>query len=410
MRIKKYIPILIILLAACVASCGEDRTEEYMEMTQENQWTYATMKEVYLWADEIKQPEYSQFFTTTVAFFKSLLNINDRVSFFTDTIQSESYGISALFMRDPIAEQPSKVYALTLFVEPESPAAIAGIKRGTWISEIDGKALSISGTSMLQSGGAVNITTEQIKYNDEDMRYFWSRTDTIAMSGATDVKKCNICLDSIYNVRGKKAGYILCNNFYGNDFIEKTENILLEFATEGVTDIILDLRYNSGGSMENAAAFAGAFVPTELHGTPFAILKKNDEIEDTVYNYMPGKTNLCDKRLFIITGKATSGVAELFISSVDKARSMYEVMTIGETTKGDNIIVKNIVSPYGFSINPAVAFMYTADDKMLPAEGLKPDYPLDELTQIEHIYQLGSEQEYILYNTLYLIVTGSLPL
>ena len=400
---------LIALLAVIVTSCGEDRTAEYMEMTQENQWTYSTMKEVYLWGDNIKQPEYSQFFTTTANFFKALLNNNDRVSYFTDTIQSDSYGISAVFMRDPIAEQPSKVYALTLFVEPKSPAAIAGIKRGTWISGIDGKALSISGTSLLKSGDAISLTTEQIKYNNEELRYFWSHTDTIAMGEATEVESCNICLDSIYNIRGKKAGYMLCNNFNGSDFIEKTDNILLNFATEGVTDIILDLRYNIGGSIENAAAFAGAFVPTNLHGTPFAILKKNDEIEDTAYNYMPGKTNLCDKRLFIITGKATSGVAELFISSVDKARSMYEVMTIGETTKGDNIIVKNIVSPYGFSINPATAFMYTADDKILPADGIKPDYPLDELTQITHIYQLGSEQEYILYNTLYLIATGTLP-
>lgn len=400
---------MIALLAVMVTSCGEDRTGEYLEMTQENQWTYSTMKEVYLWGDNIKQPEYSQFFTTAANFFKSLLNSYDRVSYFTDTIQSNSYGISAVFMRDPIAEQPSKVYALTLFVEPKSPAAIAGIKRGTWISEIDGKALSISGTGLLKSGGAISISTEQIKYNNEEMRYFWSRTDTIAMGEAIEVENCNICLDSIYNIRGKKAGYMLCNNFNGNNFIEKADNILLKFAAEGVTDIILDLRYNSGGSIENAAAFAGAFVPTTLHGTPFAILKKNDEIEDTVYNYMPGKTNLCDKRLFIITGSSTSGVAEMFISSVDKARSMYEVMTIGESTKGDNIIVKNIMSPYGFSINPATAFMYTADGKILPTEGLKPDYPLDELTQITHIYQLGSEQEYILYNTLYLIATGTLP-
>ena len=400
---------MIALLAVMVTSCGEDRTGEYLEMTQENQWTYSTMKEVYLWGDEIKQPEYSQFFTTAANFFKSLLNSYDRVSYFTDTIQSNSYGISAVFMRDPIAEQPSKVYALTLFVEPKSPAAIAGIKRGTWISEIDGKALSISGTGLLKSGGAISLTTEQIKYNNEELRYFWSRTDTIAMSEATEVENCNICLDSIYNIRGKKAGYMLCNNFNGSDFIEKADNILLKFAAEGVTDIILDLRYNSGGSIENAAAFAGAFVPTTLHGTPFAILKKNDEIEDTVYNYMPGKTNLCDKRLFIITGSSTSGVAEMFISSVDKARSMYEVMTIGESTKGDNIIVKNIMSPYGFCINPATAFMYTADGKILPTEGLKPDYQLDEMTQITHIYQLGSEQEYILYNTLYLIATGTLP-
>lgn len=404
----KYRSLAISLIAIILTACGEDRTGEYMEMTQENQWTYSKMKEIYLWGDGIKQPEHSQFFSTTSKFFTSLLNSNDNVSYFTDTIKNESYGISCTLMRDPVAEQPSKVYALTLFVEPGSPAEAAGVKRGTWISAIDGKTLSIS-NNILQSGGAVTLTTEKIGYDEEALRYRWLPSDTITMNAATEIADCSICLDSIYSIRDRKAGYILCNNFDGSDFIDKAENILSRFSTKEITDLILDFRYNTGGSIDNAAILAGALVPTELQGTTFATLRKNDEAEDTIYNYISGNTNLCDKRLYIITGNSTSGVAELFTSSIDKSRNMYEVFTIGEQTKGDNIIVKSIQSPYGFTINPATAFIYTSAGTLLPGEGLKADYTLNELEQIEHIYPLGSEQEYILYNTLYLIATGTLP-
>ena len=408
MKHMTYKSFAISLLAIILAACGEDRTGEYMEMTQENQWIYSKMKEVYLWGDGIKQPEHSQFFNTTSKFFTSLLNSNDKVSYFTDTVKSGSYGISCTLMRDPIAEQPSKVYALTLFVEPGSPAETAGVKRGTWISAIDGKPLSISSDNILQSGGAVTLTTEKIRYDEERQRYRWFPSDTLTMNAATEVTNCSICLDSIYNIRNRKVGYILCNNFNGPDFIDRSENILSRFSTEEITDLILDFRYNTGGSIDNAAILAGALVPSELHGTTFAILRKNNT-EETVYEYMSGETNLGDKKLYIITGNNTSSVAELFISSIDKSRNMYEVFTIGEQTKGDNIIVKSIQSPYGFTINPATAFIYTSAGTPLPGEGLKADYALNELEQIEHIYPLGSEQEYMLYSTLYLIATGTLP-
>ena len=411
MKIARHIRFTIALLAGIILTgCGEDRTKEYMEMTKENQWIYSTMKEVYMWRDEIKQPEHNQFFGTTSKFFSSLLHSDDKVSYFTDTLQSASYGISYTLMRDPIAEQPSKVYALALFVEPGSPAEIAGIERGTWISAIDGKALSISKTDVLKSGGQIKLTTEYIDYNDEEMRYRWQPSDTLTMHDATETATCNIILDTIYDIRDRKAGYILCNNFDGDDFVRKAEDIFQDFTAGGVTDIILDLRYNNGGSIENAAMLASALVPSELHGKPFAILGKSDEKEDTVYNYMTNDImNQGDKRLYFITGNNTCGTAELFISSIDNSRNMYDVLTVGVNTKGDNIIVKSIKSPFGFTINPATAFMYTSQGKMIPTEGLKADYQLNELGQITHVYPLGTEQEYLLYNTLHLIVNGTLP-
>jgi hypothetical protein len=66
-------------------------------------------------------------------------------------------------------------------------------------------------------------------------------------------------------------------------------------------------------------------------------------------------------------------------------------------------------SPYGFSISPAVAYLFASDDNALQSSGILPDYPINETEDPKHIFRLGSEQEYILRNVEYLIVNGILP-
>ena len=86
MKKSTYLSLLIALVVAMFTSCGEDRTHEYYEKTEENQWIYSKMKEVYLWRDQIKEPSRTTFFSNTTKFFNSLIYSGDKVSYFTDTI------------------------------------------------------------------------------------------------------------------------------------------------------------------------------------------------------------------------------------------------------------------------------------------------------------------------------------
>lgn len=403
--------ILILCITALLAlvSCGEDRTKEYDELTKENQWIYNTMKNVYLWKNAIKTPGHSQFFATPSSFFSSLLNKNDKASFLTDSQSMSNYGMSVALMRDPIAVNPSQVYALVLFVEPDSPADKAGIERGTWISAVDNKKLTISNESALLQGDATKLSTEYIEFDNETDTHFWVQSDTIEIEASLPYTARNICIDSIYTVRNKNIGYMLCNNFNGNDFIAKANEILEKFLTNNVSDVIIDLRYNHGGNIDNAAQFASMIVPTDLAGTPFCTLKDNEEEIDTIYNYTEQQFNIGDKNIYFIIGENTKGTAELIVSSVDASREIYDVFTIGANSAGVNLMVDNIDSPYGFSINPAIAVAYSSNGNILPPGGIIPDYIFDELEQKNNIYPLGKEQEYLLYNTFYIIINGTAP-
>ena len=415
LQITKYIQMktnrlykLSLLFTALItfASCGEDRTYEYLEKTAENQWIFSTMSEEYLWADEIKSPERSDFFATPSKFFTSLLARTDKTSFFSDSTATTSYGMHFALMRDPLGEKMSRYYALVLNVEPGSPADVAGIVRGTWIATVNDKALTSSATALLTSGDAMSIGTQTIEFDDDKEKYVWTAGDTLQLQPSVKVTTKAIPFHAVYNVRSSKIGYILCNTLNGSTITEEFQDIILDFLSQNVTDIILDVRYCTGGTLENAANIASAFVPTSLAGTPFATLTGKEE-ETLAHPVSP--VNASDKKLYIIMGNATKGAVETLIASVNASRGMYDVLTIGASSAGANVLTREFQSPFAFSINPAVALISASNGIELSAAGIAPDYPLDELEEIQHIYPLGNEREYILRNVQYLIVNGNMP-
>ncbi len=407
MKKATYLSLLIALVVAMFTSCGEDRTHEYYDLTEENQWIYSQMQEVYLWRDKLKEPTRNTFFSKPSKFFSTILYSSDKTSFFTDTVSFGSYGMTLAVMRDPIGERPNKTYALALMVEPGSPADGAGIERGTWISSVDGATFTTSKYTVLQSGTGGGFATEYIEYDDEAQKYYWETSDTLQVGASVDYTAHALYLDTIYNVREKRIGYLVLNSFSGEDFVQQTQDALLRFVANDVDNVIVDLRYSTGGTMANAVSLASSFVEPHMYSTPFSSLVDAAAVPDTTYCYAQQQTTLCDKRVYIITGTRTTGVAELFAAAVDNSRSMYDVIIFGDKSAGVNIVTNTMRSPYGFAINPATHYVALADGAQL--QPVTPDFALNELQHVERIYPLGSEQEYMLYNILYYSINSVLP-
>ena len=86
---------------------------------------------------------------------------------------------------------------------------------------------------------------------------------------------------------------------------------------------------------------------------------------------------------------------------------MYDLITFGAKSAAANTMTSQFESPYGFAINPVTNYITLADGELLSA--INPDYSIDELQQVENIYPLGSEQEYLLYSIMYYSINGALP-
>ena len=403
--IKTY---LIAIAAVAMCSCGEDRSHEFYELTKENQWTYNTMKEAYLWADSIKSLNQRDYFATPSKFFDNLLYKSDNASFISSIDNSTTYGFSFSLMRDPLGIEPAKVYALVEYVEPSSVAAAAGLERGMWISTINGRNINMGTGSALRSGDAVTLGVNAIDYDDETEAYVWAELSVIEMQAATVTTTSPLPITSVISDNSGKMGYILCNSFDEDATVDELFNTLSQFDTEGVTNIVLDLRYFNGTSISNAAAVASAFVPADKQGAVFCTLYKDLKFETKENVLFPQTTiNVADRPLYIITTAKTTGMASAFVKSLRLARGTANLRIVGQTAGVTNIATESIESPYNFTINPATAIVADANGEILAST--VPDYVLSEYGDNRHIYPLGNKQEYILYNIAYIIANATLP-
>lgn len=402
---KRIIYVVMALFLLC--ACGEDRTYEYLELTQENQWTFDKMNEVYLWSDSIKRPSRREFFADCNKFFSSLLQRNDKFSYSTDSATATGYGFNFALMRDPLGKQNSRSYALVLFVEPGSPAYEAGIRRGTWISKVGKNNLNSGNYGYLERGGAITFCTSSIVLDEESMVYMWQDGDTLQLDAAREIEPTALYLDTVYSMRGHNIGYLVCNRFTA-DAGEAFTAALSHFATEGVNDLIVDLRYCSGGSIAIANSVASAIFPQSTVGESFCRLSYNayNSSKDTLYTILPSQT-LGLEKVYFICGESTRGAAEVLIASARSILGYNNAVVIGEKSFGEDVMTEEIVSPYNFSISPAVA--YVENENYSLTYGIEPDYAVDELADFYSIHALGNTQEYLLYNTIYLIVNGRMP-
>lgn len=396
----------LLVAAILFIACGEDRTYEYYKLTEENQWIFSQMQNNYFWGDTMKQPARNKFFASGSSFFESLLKKGDKTSFFCDSTFRTSYGITFSIVRDPLAIKASKSYAAVLFVEPGSSADKAGVKRGMWISRIGKSDVTANNYGYLERGETTTVYTSKIVPDTIEGSFVWADGDTITLAAATTVEPTTLPLDTVYNIPDHKVGYMLCNRL---ENIEEISPILSRFSAEGITDLIVDLRYCNSGSLETAAHFASAITP-EAAGNIFCSLKHNElnssKNRDILFGTQPAALNLW--RVYIITTSATRGTAEAFTAALRMTMGGDRVQLVGTTSAGENMHTQSIESPFDFTINPAVAYIYTPDDAPLSSDGQTVDYEISELS-LPVIHKLGDINETLLYSTLYLILNGTVP-
>ena len=399
-KMKKVSHIFALITALMLAACGEDRSNEYYELTKENRWIYDNMKEAYLWKNEIGDIAQQTYFNTSAQFFKKLLNKEDNVSFLTAD-DAVSYGIKYSLMRDPLGVSPSKVYALVEYVEPNSVAAAAGIERGMWISAIDGKGLYMSSTT-LGNGAALQLTICNIIQDASNEALMWSEGETYAVAAATQLATPALPISKTIVCGSKNATYILLNTFDGQDAVESLSSAVAEFDTQ---DIILDLRFNESYNIGDAATAAALFAPANRAESAFCTIYKDINFDTHERILFPASSiNVADKNLYIITSGATKGVANIFIEAVKSVRDSNTIIAGTSPAKSD-LLTEKRASPYGFSIHPATAIIADAYGNLL--QGITPDLPIDATGAYDAIYPLGDEREYILHNICERISTGN---
>ena len=198
-------------------------------------------------------------------------------------------------------------------VERNSPSGLAGIQRGWKITRLDGN-------SNITTGNA-NYIIDKV-YNSTSTSFTFQKPDGASVNMTINAGHYNtqpVYLDSVYNVGGKKIGYLVFNSFLGNttDISTQFARVFNRFASEGVTDVVVDLRYNGGGYVSVAEQLANYLVKASANGGVMmrqVYNASNAQHNETTYFRKTGGLNLDD--IYFIVGRSTASASELVINNL----------------------------------------------------------------------------------------------
>ena len=351
------------------AITGAKYVDQKGSVLDEELWLRSWTDDLYLWYSEVPKNDPTKY-ATALDYFDVLRTpavtasgaLKDKFHFTYVTSDWEklslsgteaSYGLQwALLKTKPPRE------LLVAFVTPGSPAAIAGMQRGTKVVTIDGVDVqSGSDTDTLNNGISPSDVNQTHTFVVQDPGA--TATHSIMMTSA------NVSVAVVQNggllplaAPDDKIGYILFNTH-----IQPAEKGLFDAITDlsskGATDLVLDLRYNGGGYLDIAAELGYMIAGPSSAGKLFERENFNDKhpttdpvtgatIQPTVFHdhgqgFSVDKTmalptlSLAMPRLFVLTGPETCSASEAVMNGL--AGIGFDVIQIGDTTCG---------KPYGF--------------------------------------------------------------
>lgn len=411
-------------------SCFQDRQLEYLPRIDANKWIVEEMRNIYYWYQNIPEDNNLNFYAAPDIFFNTVLSSNDSkngsyyswiepsTGYTPEDTPIESYGFDYKLY---VKQNANRSFARILYVIPGSPAANAGIKRGDWLATFGGYRITANNEEMLQTGGASDFTLAKYEVTGTDDKdepvYDWvvDSVNVIPIEAARKVSQDPILVDKILTLsNGQKAAYLMYNYFISGSDAESDEYIkeltdIINGYKGNINDFILDLRYNKGGSLETSRLFTGMLAPSTALGDIFYTAKYNDKNQDknkSVYLANSG-TNLNLKKIYVIIGNKTAGAGEALINALLPYMGDANVILVGSTTAGDNVMTEAIESEtYPWIIHPAVAMLYNKNDKSDYYTGFTPTLAVDESTDYSPYKELGDPEELLLSKTIDIIING----
>ena len=374
-----YVPGQFLPAANYAAKCANPRSGTdpvthiaYPDMqgtsTDENNFLRSWTHQLYLWFDQVPDQDPSLY--TTADYFPLLKTSAvtpsgapvDRFHFTYATATWESlsqqgvvagYGVNF----DVLAATPPRNITVA-YVDPNATGQAATLARGAVVQSIDGvdiNADDMTSIDTLNAGLQPATVGEMHTFVVLDVGSATPRTVVLTAANVTETPVPTV---TTLNSNGTLVGYILFN-----DHIATAEGELINAFTSlqqaGVTDLVLDIRYNGGGYLDIASEVAYMIAGSaQTTGLTFELQQFNSQYPTT--NPVTGGAitptlfhstsqgfsgppsgqalpSLNLSRVFILTGTQTCSASESIINSLRGIN--VQVIQIGSTTCG---------KPYGF--------------------------------------------------------------
>ena len=415
--------VILILVTACKknkdannnnSNQSQGATEEQLVMDS----VYLFSKEVYFWNSVI--PDYNTFNprqykdaggdeeTSASNVMNAIRKLQplDRFSFVTTVAESngiqtgQQSGDFGFFLKAGSLDQAlpyDSVYWFVEYVYDQSTAGQAGVKRGWIINKINGTQLGYDQPSvdLLNNTFFGSPTSATFEFKKPD------GTTSTANLSKTSFQANSVLYKNVFTNGTSKVGYFVFNQFFDAPSRTELANVFNYFQSQGITDLVVDLRYNPGGATATQDTLAELIAPLaannqkmytyqfnqNLQQGNFPLLKTKPGFQNVSFaedvntvNYAKAGTLNLSRVFFIVTG-STASASELLINNL---KPYMTVKLIGDTTYGKpvgffpiDIASKYSIYPISFrTINSAGNADYYsgfAPDELAP-DGVNKDW------------------------------------
>ena len=255
-----------------------------------------------------------------------------------------------------------------------SPAEKVGIKIKDKIIKVDGKdilPLTANETVKLLKGKeGTKVDVEVVREGKkEPMKFTLTRAKIKLEMVESKMLENNI-------------GYVSLLRF-GNHVGAEVEKAIKDLQAKGMKGLILDLRSNPGGSLQEAQDISSLFVKEDL----IVYLKyKNGQQR----NYNRTSKNLGNFPLIVLTNKASASASEIVTGAI---KDYKRGTIIGEKTFGKGIVQQVIPLRTEDAIKLTIAQYFTPKGNYIHEKGIEPDIEvkMEELLALKG-YANDSEQ------------------
>ncbi|MCM1151146.1 MAG: S41 family peptidase [Alistipes sp.] len=404
------------------------------DYSQADEWMYDYMKECYLWNEPLAdfEPDYGMGYE---AFLQSMLNFvatrkdgagrplnyddghwadGKRKYFYSYVLGPDPDGQSRAATRsvgDEVTETGlhrlagaslegvSEMGIVVFSVAPGTSADRAGLRRGMFITEVGGRKVTMLNYAELMQqlyyGTSVRVLPNRVILSEGKIAGLEPLPEvTISSEKFVDPA---IYRSEMLTVGGKKVAYLL---YMGFDSLQDRELIAAFEGFRGAEELILDLRYNSGGSVRSSTLLATLIVGDAFKDEVYCRMTYNAQRmkreEAGVYRigsnavpdgngvYQPIADGLGSalglKRIYVICSESAASASKLIINGL---RGMgVEVRLIGMRTNGKNVgmegFVDYIVDNEPYTFMPITFYSENREGFRDYSDGFVPDVEFDD--------------------------------
>ncbi len=244
-------------------------------------------------------------------------------------------------------------------VIPNSPAEAAGVQAGDYITSING----------------MNVDGSQLEKISDELRGKEGSKVTFKVLRDTQTLEFNVTRRKveIVHVTGQMVedniGYIAVDSYEGN-VAEQFEKEYDDLVKKGMKALIVDIRNNGGGLVDQSVQMADYFLDT---GTNILIERDNKQRETITKAETRKKITM---PTVVLVNEYSASASEIFSAAVKEKAD--NVTIVGTKTFGKGVIqgLYNLTDGSGLKIT--IEEYFTPDHNEINKVGVEPDYVVDD--------------------------------